>query len=1173
MKKYEVSIKTTKGAWTVVTTLTNKLNYTFTGLNTVDSGYSVRVIAIDSCGGNRSLPSVVHSPVLLTPTKMNQSVKLDWSAYQGFTVKKYYIWRWNSGGWQKLDSVGSAITTYTDKPLACNVIQYYKVSAQDNSGKFLSNSDSVNATPFDTIKPPATTLNYATILPNHHIKVSWQWNTLSDVKYFEVWRKKDAGAFTKMATVTYDSSYTDTTTNPQLSKYSYYVVLVDSCSVKNISPPSDTDKVMYMTSHTGGCKPFATIYWTPYTNLPNGTSSYNIYKSSGAGFTYLTSVSGTTYTYVDSAVLENKTYCYHVVATDSKSGFSSSSDSVCVTPYIYPRPKTISAIVASVVKSSSTNGAVQVSWNKRQKGDTFAIAYRVYHATSFGGPYSMLYEEKDTNTTTYIHTGINTLGKNHFYYVVTVNSCNLESFPVDTHKTVVMKLTNRSLKADLIWNTYFGFPVNGYEVYRALNGGKSQLLSKKIPTDTSMTDQNIRCGITYTYRIKAISTGGVSSWSDSMTITGVDSSPPRPAEINFASVNTTDTKTGTITLNFNAADDANRKGYKIYRNDNGASTDVLLVVVNDTLSNNITYTDTKLNTYKSTYGYYIETFDSCGNTAAASEMHTTMVLAAQAVNNKNLIKWTPYVGFDTFTYKLEKMTPTTGWRTIGTFASGTNYFEDSQITCHVKYTYRVTALETNEPYSSLSNIDTATGIRNTPPAHPELIRATVTQTSLVNGNILLQWHPSTTYGIAKYYIYRSADGLNWRRVAMANGSDTFYTDNLNTYEKSYSYRIEAFDSCGNISADPGFVNTHKTIGFTTKAGNAETDISWNPYTGFPVSKYKLYRDGQLWQSFTDTATRYVDTLVICGVQYHYVLEALNADSSIVSYSNRDSIITVDHKAPRAVHLVTATVDSPNLSILIRWTRSTNYDARKYVLFSRYGDIGEYTILHSTTNLSDTMFIDTLKNFGTKPHCYMVQVVDYCDNHSPRSNEGCTIYLSGKVDPLIHTLYWTPYTKWGKGVMLYNIYKKEDSAQWKLIAKTDSTTYSYKDENLSNFVKDHCYQVEAQEVDGYNASSKSNMICLRQPPIIYMPNAFTPVLSPGLNDSFGPKGTFFAQYEMRIYDRWGELIYHTTNGTPWDGRVFGDNVIVPEGVYMYEVVVPDYFGLKQYRFNGTVHVLK
>ena len=112
----------------------------------------------------------------------------------------------------------------------------------------------------------------------------------------------------------------------------------------------------------------------------------------------------------------------------------------------------------------------------------------------------MLYEEKDTNTTTYIHTGINTLGKNHFYYVVTVNSCNLESFPVDTHKTVVMKLTNRSLKADLIWNTYFGFPVNGYEVYRALNGGKSQLLSKKIPTDTSMTDQNIRCGITYTYR-------------------------------------------------------------------------------------------------------------------------------------------------------------------------------------------------------------------------------------------------------------------------------------------------------------------------------------------------------------------------------------------------------------------------------------------------------------------------------------------------------------------------------------------------------------------------------------------------------------------------------------------------------------------------------------------------
>ena len=88
----------------------------------------------------------------------------------------------------------------------------------------------------------------------------------------------------------------------------------------------------------------------------------------------------------------------------------------------------------------------------------------------------------------------------------------------------------------------------------------------------------------------------------------------------------------------------------------------------------------------------------------------------------------------------------------------------------------------------------------------------------------------------------------------------------------------------------------------------------------------------------------------------------------------------------------------------------------------------------------------------------------------------------------------------------------------------------------------------------------------------MPNAFSPGTTPGINDSFGPKGTFFGVYDLRIYDRWGELIYRTTSGIPWDGRAMG-GVIAPEGVYMYEITVPDYHGLKQYRFSGTVQIIK
>ncbi len=1172
VKKYEVSIKSANGPWTVAATLINKLNYTFTGLNTLDSTYSVRVVAIDSCAGNRSTGNTIHTVINVVPTAMDQSALLNWNAYQGFTVKQYIIYRYN-GGWNKIDSVKGSVLTYTDKPLACNVKQTYKIVAQDNVGKFSSTSDSVSTLPFDTIKPPATTLNYATILPNHSIKVSWVWNTKTDVKDFNIYRKKDGGSFNKIASVTYDSSYTDTSTHPQFSTYSYYVVVVDSCSNKNISPPSDSDKVMFLTSHTGGCKPYATIYWTPFKALPNGTSKYYIYKSSGAGFTYLASVSGTTNTYIDSAVLENKTYCYRVVAHDATSGFSSSSDSICVTPYIYPRPKSISTQYVSVSASSASNGAVQIYWNKRVKGDTFTIAYRIYHATAKAGPYTLIHEEKDTNTTSYLHKGINTLGANHFYYVVTVNVCSLEAFPLDTHKTVLLKVSNRSLATNLIWNTYQGFTVSGYEVYRSINGATATLLKKKLPSDTSLTDLNIRCGINYSYIVKAISTTGLNSWSDSVGVTGVDSTAPLKAKIIFASVTATDTKTGTVSLAFNAANDINRKGYKIYRQDNGAGPYNLLLSANDTNSNGIVFTDKNINTYKSTYSYYIQTFDSCGNIAMPSDTHTTILLSATPISNMNIINWTNYHGFKFMYYKLERMTATNPWKTIAIFAPGTNNFSDSLITCHVKYTYRITALDTLNAVFSYSNIDTATGIRNTPPRHPDLILTTVTKTDIKNGNILLEWHPSTTYGIATYFIYRSTDNLVWRKIATVSATDTSYTDNMfETYEKSYYYRIEAYDSCGNISKDAALLNTHRTIGLSTKAGNQETDISWNQYMGFPAVVYKLYRDGQVWARFTDTTTHYIDTLVICGRMYHYVMQAMSADSATISWSNRDSVVTVDHKAPRAIHIVTATVDSPNISILVRWTKSTNYDALKYVLYRRYGDLGNWTIAHSTTNLNDTVFIDSLPNFGSRPHCYMIQVVDYCNNKSEQSNLACTIYLTGKVDPLIHTLNWTPYKQWGQGVMLYNIYKKEDSASWKLIAKTDSTTYTYKDENLSNYVKDHCYQVEAIEKNGYMASSRSNMICLEQPPLIFMPNVFTPGTSPGLNDYFGPKGTYFGAYEMRIFDRWGEEIYHTVSGKPWDGRAMGSK-IVPEGVYMYQITVPDFQGLKEYHFNGTVHVLR
>ncbi|HRD40555.1 MAG TPA: gliding motility-associated C-terminal domain-containing protein, partial [Bacteroidia bacterium] len=43
--------------------------------------------------------------------------------------------------------------------------------------------------------------------------------------------------------------------------------------------------------------------------------------------------------------------------------------------------------------------------------------------------------------------------------------------------------------------------------------------------------------------------------------------------------------------------------------------------------------------------------------------------------------------------------------------------------------------------------------------------------------------------------------------------------------------------------------------------------------------------------------------------------------------------------------------------------------------------------------------------------------------------------------------------------------------------------------------------------------------------IYIPNAFTPN-GDGLNDFFQPKGFGIKDYELEIFDRWGERIFNT-----------------------------------------------
>jgi len=87
--------------------------------------------------------------------------------------------------------------------------------------------------------------------------------------------------------------------------------------------------------------------------------------------------------------------------------------------------------------------------------------------------------------------------------------------------------------------------------------------------------------------------------------------------------------------------------------------------------------------------------------------------------------------------------------------------------------------------------------------------------------------------------------------------------------------------------------------------------------------------------------------------------------------------------------------------------------------------------------------------------------------------------------------------------------------------------------------------------------------------IFIPNAFTPN-NDMKNDLFHAYGTGISEFNMKIFDRWGELLYQTNKmETGWDGKYKGS--MLPKGIYIYYIYFTDVLKTEHYR-SGTVTIL-
>ena len=91
-------------------------------------------------------------------------------------------------------------------------------------------------------------------------------------------------------------------------------------------------------------------------------------------------------------------------------------------------------------------------------------------------------------------------------------------------------------------------------------------------------------------------------------------------------------------------------------------------------------------------------------------------------------------------------------------------------------------------------------------------------------------------------------------------------------------------------------------------------------------------------------------------------------------------------------------------------------------------------------------------------------------------------------------------------------------------------------------------------------------------LFYIPTAFTPD-NDGLNDALEITGRQVRLFEIWIYNRWGEEVYHSTDmDAAWVGDVDGGTHYAPNGVYHW-VIKAAGFDTDAQEFRGFVHLMR
>ena len=416
-----------------------------------------------------------------------------------------------------------------------------------------------------------------------------------------------------------------------------------------------------------------------------------------------------------------------------------------------------------------------------------------------------------------------------------------------------------------------------------------------------------------------------------------------------------------------------------------------------------------------------------------------------------------------------------------------------------------------------------------------------------------------------------------------------------------SYASEEF--CDTVNKEVP-VMTKVSIGFTGVAPLGVDTVMWSkpsdmdtllypgPYT------YKLYfREGASWTQIHETTPfTFLDqgdtTFVHTGTNtqdstLRYRTEIWGAQGFITTSSSATSEFLILEPGDEVMNVI--------IEAQVPWTNQHFEVYRKDPGSSEFIAIGE----------SDVPVFQDTTVVNNQEYCYKVlvtgsyEVPNVMDPIQNWSQEACaipydqtppcppTLAVDSDCPTAELVLSWMfEDSTCAQDVAQYQIYRAttdtSDFALVETIQVLSDTSYAFIFNEPPVSIAG-CYAVTASDSlslwpDGelhQNESAFSNVICLDNCPLYFLPNLFTPN-GDDRNDLFQPiDWRYVESVDMKIYNRWGNVVFETTDPEIlWDGREMKSDTMCADGAYYYVIRVNTIrlSGIVPEQFSGAIQLL-